>query len=483
MHRPDRQISPVEMPASDGSGLPRWRRILLKVCISGIVLTSIVLVLDVIGALRLRTAMEAVRASGEPLTYEEILARRPPSPEGANAAAVFLELRPRLLEPDRGSGADRFSFRRRGRWQSLPGYRWSDEERREVVETLERYQAELEQLDRLQDLPDGNLPLAIVEGARGPIRRPLYEVRLAVRLCSLRALYGVEEGDTNLLLKSTRTILRLSRLIMTLPSSTGAVVSCSCDEQAVWTIERACGLTVLPVETLVALQEALAEAEQQEPLYWGLLADRAAFFDAGQVMLKTGRSVVSGVPPTGWVPGMRGVLMMDVATGLRLHSRLVAEGHDPGSCLNLATEMARRESSVPRVYWLTQNLFPRPGRLCHQVLQRLARLRAARTALAAERFRLEKGRFPNQLAELTPEYLPEPPVDPFNGRILRYNVDAQGAAVYSSAEGIHDPWWGGRGPSGMSSELGFTLLPPERRGLPAALATQPAVSESAPSAE
>jgi len=50
-----------------------------------------------------------------------------------------------------------------------------------------------------------------------------------------------------------------------------------------------------------------------------------------------------------------------------------------------------------------------------------ARRQAALTAIAVERFRLEhEGQLPETLAEIVPGYLSAIPLDPFDGKPLRY---------------------------------------------------------------
>ena len=49
-----------------------------------------------------------------------------------------------------------------------------------------------------------------------------------------------------------------------------------------------------------------------------------------------------------------------------------------------------------------------------------AHLDLARTALAIERYRLATGAVPSELDELVPEHLQEMPLDPFDGRPIRY---------------------------------------------------------------
>lgn len=65
-----------------------------------------------------------------------------------------------------------------------------------------------------------------------------------------------------------------------------------------------------------------------------------------------------------------------------------------------------------------------------------------RAELAARLFTLEKGRRPASLEELVPEYLPEMPIDTYNGQPLRCKVDLDRLMIYSvGRDGVDD---GGR---------------------------------------
>ncbi|HJT32299.1 MAG TPA: hypothetical protein VJ783_09675 [Pirellulales bacterium] len=55
----------------------------------------------------------------------------------------------------------------------------------------------------------------------------------------------------------------------------------------------------------------------------------------------------------------------------------------------------------------------------------------ARVAVAIERFRLRHAKLPESLDALVPEFLPEVPLDPFDGQPLRYRVDEAAYKVYS----------------------------------------------------
>ena len=75
-----------------------------------------------------------------------------------------------------------------------------------------------------------------------------------------------------------------------------------------------------------------------------------------------------------------------------------------------------------------------PWYLLTREVRSLARLRCAQAALAVERFRLARGRPPESLAELVPDYLDGVPEDPYDGEPLRYGQLGRGFVVYSVAE-------------------------------------------------
>ena len=75
-------------------------------------------------------------------------------------------------------------------------------------------------------------------------------------------------------------------------------------------------------------------------------------------------------------------------------------------------------------------------------LRRTARLRAARGAMAVERYRLARGALPSSLGDLVPAYLDIVPEDPFTGRPLRYEKLGKGLVVYSvGPDGRDDGGW------------------------------------------
>jgi hypothetical protein len=94
-----------------------------------------------------------------------------------------------------------------------------------------------------------------------------------------------------------------------------------------------------------------------------------------------------------------------------------------------------RIDALPRRYLLSRLLTGSLDLAFIRDLQSTARLRAARTAVAIERYRLaQKGELPHSLDELAPKYLDAVPSDPFDEGQLRYKKLVKGYVVYSVGE-------------------------------------------------
>lgn len=77
--------------------------------------------------------------------------------------------------------------------------------------------------------------------------------------------------------------------------------------------------------------------------------------------------------------------------------------------------------------------------ICIEVGARaVARASTLDAAIAAELYRREHGSFPNTIDELVPTYLPEMPLDPYDGQPMRYLVDDAGIVAYSIGRNYAD---------------------------------------------
>ena len=101
-----------------------------------------------------------------------------------------------------------------------------------------------------------------------------------------------------------------------------------------------------------------------------------------------------------------------------------------------------------------------------------ALLRTTAAALAAERFRIDNGRWPDSLDQLVPKYISAVPRDPFVDAPLKFKKIPEGLFIYSVGYdgkddgGKFDP----KKPAPFGPDTGFRLLDVGRRRQTAAKA-------------
>ncbi|MBI4718350.1 MAG: hypothetical protein HY763_11130 [Planctomycetes bacterium] len=113
--------------------------------------------------------------------------------------------------------------------------------------------------------------------------------------------------------------------------------------------------------------------------------------------------------------------------------RFVVRNPTPGGTEDTAFGLIYRPLSTGHDSW--------PGRAVEMHFRSVACRRLSATALAIRMFEVERGRKPERLGELVPDYLAKVPSDPFSptGDNIRYLPDAQPAVLYSvGANGIDD---------------------------------------------
>jgi hypothetical protein len=111
-------------------------------------------------------------------------------------------------------------------------------------------------------------------------------------------------------------------------------------------------------------------------------------------------------------------------------------------------------------------LFPNFRRFGAMMWRDRATLQAGVLALAAERFRLEQGRWPQTVAELAPAYIAAAPVDPYGGNTFRLRRLPDGIVIYSiGPDGVDNRGEIIRSQRGRwEGDIGVQLWDPQNRG-------------------
>lgn len=126
-----------------------------------------------------------------------------------------------------------------------------------------------------------------------------------------------------------------------------------------------------------------------------------------------------------------------------------------------------KEKAWEQVYAIKKVLVSLASRLATDDVRAKALMRTAYTALAAERFHLANGRWPEKLQELVPTYVRAVPDDPFDGAPLRMSRKGSALVVYSVSNYLSDQ--GGTllpDRASAGSDIGFVLHDPEQRRKP-----------------
>lgn len=238
----------------------------------------------------------------------------------------------------------------------------------------------------------------------------------------------------------------------------------ACQQFAVLSLERIINRTELTDEQLARLGEALADAEDRTDLLPALVGERCV----GLAMFKMSTAQLQAF--SFFDNGRRNesplsVHLRVVTFALRKQAGLVDKNaityldmaNDCIAALGLPLE--RRHDVVDAIATRLRSTSQRSillhtfARSLPQItvdFDTLAHVRTARVALAVQRYRLAAGKLPDTLADLVPVYLDAVPVDPFDGKRLRYKKLEIGFVVYSIGDDL-------------TNDGGKERLPPSKR--------------------
>jgi glycerophosphoryl diester phosphodiesterase len=413
--------------------------------------------------------------------YDEIDADRVALPDDRNGALLVPKFRAAVAGPlydtRQRPGAD-------SEKRVPPNYVLDDD----TYEALDRTVADsraalavaLEFADRPKGLRRYDLPLI-------PFTTPLpdvQETRGVVVLLDLAAEREGRDGRGGAALRYVQPMVNAARSLDGEPFLISALVRMACDRMAAKRVERTLGLAV-PRGRLAAVQSLLAQ-EADADLFWYALRGERAVLDRMLTSLRTGAitlrdlaQIGSGAPLSTeatldararqWVYEPH--LANDHATFLELLAEAYEARHQPEHEQRAAlAAIEGRFRGLPFGARLTRLLTPSFHKPHDASLRVKAHLRCAVAGIAAERFRLARGRWPNGLDEIPQDILPAVPRDPFDGKPLKYARSDDGVTVYSVGLDGQDDGGTIRDdlPAGEpGQDVGFRLYDPDRRGLPA----------------
>lgn len=313
-----------------------------------------------------------------------------------------------------------------------PGEPWADLEKAEGL--LEKYQ---ESLDSLHQVARKNGSARYVAGSRfgfGMAVIPsLTSPMSGARLLALQARVRAHRGDPAGAAKALHTIFMLSRSLEEEPMLLPQLVRCASDRISLEQLEVLLGSVDFSDDDLRRLQADLQAAKYKDGLYKAMLGERTFGIEAYENPPSSGAGDLGGR-----------ILRLATHGSFNLYldhmDRLLTATRR--SWPETILEAEKAESELRQVIdgnWpLARLKHSMTGRLTPVLATTFARMAqsqginsAANAAIAVQLCRRKHGNFPTELEELVPEFLPQVPIDPFDGQPLRYRVEDDGYFIYS----------------------------------------------------
>lgn len=221
----------------------------------------------------------------------------------------------------------------------------------------------------------------------------------------------------------------------------------SCRNLTCRTIQRLLGLTE-PGRELATLVEPLRRAATSKPLRMGFRGERAMsdlqfeyFATQPDYVRYQVADLTSGGRPSEELMSLRAYRPFfdeDRAASLRVYQRLIDSFdlpmHEQRKGVDeLVQQSTRRETPM------TNMMVGSTVRLIASEQRNLALLECTRVAIACELFRQRSKRWPKSLEEIPKEFLSEIPLDPYDGKPLRYRILPESIRVYTIGDdGLED---------------------------------------------
>ena len=445
------------------------------------------LVLRSQGRQELQSVLVELEQKDPAWTWERLQADRQSVPAEQN----FFEMIQRIARQVRPPGQIPRTLRSQEyAWQEYrqsvpPNHRWLPQAMAVVRRDFQAFPEALPLLRSLKNYPRGSVQIMLDTNPLATRLEFLDHWATLSTLLELESQLAIQEGDFSRALGHIQTFFQSSRVLGETPVLIGHLVALSSHRTGLKTVEH-----WLAHDTAAEPLDQVQRWIQQENSH--LTSDRAwraerASINELFIALENGsvtlEDLLSHDIPNGdwylyqwlrWTYWYR--VPRDQATYLRWMSRWLeevmsrpveerlaaAKALEQSLQSDLQVAAAPVSSMMLRYTTSTRAMVPQ--------VQTVALNRCAAVAVACERFRQKHQRWPQQLDELTPQFLAQLPVDPFTGQPLQMTQTADGLVIHSTVqqlEGLRRPEHP-REAAGLPEGVlvGFRLWNPERRRQP-----------------
>jgi hypothetical protein len=401
-------------------------------------------------------------------TLDELESKRKDLPDEQNAAIRVLAAR-KLLPDHWLSDAETMID------DLPPEVQLNAKQTAHLREDLRQAADALTEARKLAGLPEGRYPITYTPDYASTTLLCL-DAREVAHLLKLDAALPAQDGDIDGALVSIRAALNAGRSIGDEPISNSQLLRIHLRRMARNSLERTLAQGQPSADAMAILQELLEDEDGQLLFLFAARGERAGVHklmlalesrevslldlprDLSYVKPATEATEFNKLPSThAWL-----LLYMNECVEFAKLEPWQREQHFV-KLDAMRSDLIRKEVAPTALVFL-----PPMRKVSTADLRSLGQLRCAIAAVAAERYRIENNCWPDSLAVLETKQLKKVPLDPYDGKPLRYRRLADGAIVYSVGPDHADD--GGnidrKNPTAPGTDIGFRLWNPDKRSQP-----------------
>ncbi len=382
----------------------------------------------------LEKEIAAIRAAGYPTNFEE-LDKYYSIPEGVpNAADIYTKAFDTYQKPT-GELADHLPIRgsmimadRRGPLDPNSA--------KAIISDLQTNKETLEFLGKAAAIEHCRYDLDLSQWAmpnlyQGAMSNSYFsDIKTCMQLLTEQTMLLAHQSDGDAAAENIARQLALAESLKKEPILISQLVRTACIAISRSPVEYTLNRTTLTDEQLTSLQQQLSQVYQDDPMVMGLIGERCftiSYIDDPQQLglpaISSELLRITGVSD-------RNFLMSLELLGQYIDAMKLPAQQRFTRCREISAELD--ELSI--FYSLTKIGMYSWEKIAQIDLRVAAQVDCTRVALAIERYRLAKGSLPKELADLAPRYIDKVPIDPFDGKPLRYKLTEPGYIVYSIGE-------------------------------------------------
>jgi hypothetical protein len=377
--------------------------------------------------------IDAITARGEPANLAALDKFYKAVPDSNNAALLWLD-GSAVLAPNLSDAAGKITLQR--------GSRIDPEQLRPVIEALAANKDALTFFRRAAALKESRYPISLTQLPFPGIDH-LTRVKGAAQALRAQAIVAVEHTNSALAAESLKGIFAAASSTAQEPLIISQLVRYAVDTIGVQTLQFALSGASFSEPELAAMQAAVSKADDPDSMARGLIGERG-FFIFGLSDPRGYIATARNTAPRGLEqiasevflkPLVRasGFWHRDLRFGIDALTTNIAFARlpDPQRFHSMTNSQAITAAAKRGRYIFTASLLPAFEKFALRDANHRAQARTALVALAIERFRLaNNGKLPDQLSSLVPTYLDKIPVDPFDGKPVRFKPLKTGYVVY-----------------------------------------------------